>query len=94
MSENLKHYASSGFWSHYRKLPEKTRIQAKKQFEILKENPHHHSLRFQPKAGTNFWAARVTRGTYRAIAHYQGNGEYLWVWIGTHREYEKLLSGK
>lgn len=94
MPETLNHYASSGFWQYYRKLPEKIQDQAKKQFDILKENPHHPSLRFQPKSGSPYWAARVTRGTYRAMARYQGNGDYLWVWIGTHREYEKLLSGK
>ena len=79
MPENLTHYASSGFWQYYQKLPKHIQTQAKKQFAILKENPRHHSLRFQPKSGTNYWAARVTRGTYRAIARYQGNGEYLWV---------------
>lgn len=94
MQENLTHYATSAFWQCYRQLPEKIQAQADKQFELLKQNQHHPSLRFEPKKGNQYWSARVTRGSYRALARYQGNGNFLWGWIGTHREYEKLLSGK
>lgn len=90
MQESLTHYASSGFWTHFYNLPEKIQDQAKKQFKTLKENPHHPSLRFQPK-NTNYWGARVNLN-YRALARYQGDGEFLWVWIGTHAQYDRLLS--
>lgn len=68
------------------------RKQARKQYQLLKENPEHTSLRFQPKPGSEYWAARVNRN-YRALAEYHGDGDFLWVWIGTHTEYERLLKG-
>ena len=68
MPTDLTHYA----------LPEAIQQLAKKQYQLLKANPHHHSLRFQPKTGTPYWAARVSQD-YRALARYQGNGNYLWL---------------
>lgn len=85
----FNHYASGSFWYAYRQLPDDIQVQADKQFERLKQDPHYPSLRFQPKTSV-YWAARVSRG-YRALARYMGNGDFLWVWIGTHREYERLL---
>ncbi|UOG91680.1 MAG: hypothetical protein L3K52_16015 [Candidatus Thiothrix sulfatifontis] len=93
MPTDLTHYAPPGFWRHYNALPEAIQQLAKKQYQLLKANPHHHSLRFQPKHGTPYWAARVSQD-YRALARYQGNGNYLWLWIGTHSDYQRLLSGK
>ncbi len=89
MPEALSHYTTAGFWEAYARLPAEVQQQADSQFERMKADPHHPSLRFQPKIG-DYWAARVNQ-SYRALARYQGNGCFLWVWIGTHREYEHLL---
>jgi hypothetical protein len=45
-------------------------------------------LRFK-KVG-RFWSARVG-GSYRAVA-VEGVDGFIWFWIGTHTDYEKLLS--
>jgi hypothetical protein len=61
---------------------------ADKNFQLLKADPSHPSLRFK-KVG-KVWSVRV--GThYRAVAT-PIQGGYLWVWIGTHTEYDKLLA--
>ncbi|HEX4773382.1 MAG TPA: hypothetical protein VH351_21295 [Bryobacteraceae bacterium] len=51
------------------------------------KNPAHPSL--QLKEAGEFWSARVTKA-YRALAVREGN-LFTWVWIGSHREYERLL---
>ncbi|MDZ7718883.1 MAG: hypothetical protein U5K72_08715 [Balneolaceae bacterium] len=60
---------------------------AKQNFELLKANPRHPSLHFK-KVG-NFWSARVGIN-YRALAVEDGN-DFIWVWIGTHDEYERMI---
>ena len=38
------------------------------------------------------YSVRIGRTGYRAIAVDVPNG-FLWIWIGTHDEYERLLKG-
>jgi len=61
---------------------------ARRNIRLLIENPAHPSLRFK-KVG-QFWSARVGR-SHRALA-VQDNGDFVWVWIGSHDEYDRLLS--
>jgi len=83
----VKHFASPGFWSSYELLPEAVQKIADKNFEILKTNPRHPSIRLK-KAG-NFWSARVGI-QYRALAKERAEG-LVWVWIGHHSEYDQWL---
>jgi hypothetical protein len=84
----LKHKTSSGFRVCYERLPEEIRILAKKNFQLLKADLSHPSLQFK-KVG-KVWSARVG-SNYRAVAT-PIEGGFLWIWIGTHAEYDKLLS--
>jgi mRNA-degrading endonuclease RelE of RelBE toxin-antitoxin system len=81
------HKTTTRFWSCFDTLPLHIQDLARKNFETLKENPHHPSLHFK-KVG-KLWSARVG-SNYRAIAVQDGS-DFIWVWIGTHREYEKLI---
>ena len=60
---------------------------ARRNFRLLKDNPGHPSLRFK-KVGT-YWSARVGRG-HRALAIEDG-ADFIWVWIGAHDEYARLI---
>jgi hypothetical protein len=82
----LKHSASPKFWARYYALPTDVQDLADKSFQLLKSDPSHPSLHFK-KLG-EVWSARVGLH-YRAIAT-ETDGEFLWVWIGTHAEYDKL----
>lgn len=84
----MKHETTSSFWACYDKLPQETQKLADKNFSLLKINPTHPSLQFK-KVG-KVWSARVG-SNYRAIAT-PVDGGYLWVWLGTHTEYDKLLA--
>lgn len=83
----MKHRATPDFWYHYRQLPRNIQDLADRCYELLKQNPRHPSLHFK-KVG-QFWSVRVGLH-YRAVA-VEGEGEMAWFWIGSHREYDKLL---
>ena len=82
----MKHLASPEFWSSYHALPKDVRALADKNFALLKADRAHPSLHFK-KLG-KVWSARVG-AHYRALA-VETDGGFLWVWIGTHAEYDKL----
>lgn len=83
----MQHFATPRFWYLYRQLPEEVRQLADKNFDLLRDNPAHPSLRLK-KVGT-FWSARVGLN-YRALARDRPEG-LVWFWIGPHDEYERLL---
>lgn len=83
----MNHFATPRFWAHYRALPDEIRSLADKNFTLLKQNPHHPSLRLK-KVGV-FWSARIGLH-YRALAKERIEG-LVWFWIGPHDQYEQLL---
>jgi len=87
-SRPMRSRAVSSFWLGYHKLPAQTRRHAVKQYNLWLENPSHPSVNFK-KVG-KFWSARVT-GSYRAVGVMDGD-TIIWFFIGTHAEYDKLLS--
>ena len=81
------HHTSPDFWYCYRSLPEDIQKRADKAYELLRQNPRHPSLHFK-KVG-DLWSVRVTL-EYRALAVEAHDG-YVWFWIGTHEDYDKIL---
>jgi hypothetical protein len=60
---------------------------ARKNFKLLKQDCRHPSLQFKQLG--DCWSARVGLH-YRALAVEDGP-DFVWVWIGTHGEYDKLI---
>ncbi len=60
----MKHFASPKFWRLYRQLPAEVRALADKNFQLLKADPKHPSLRF--KKIDKLWSVRVG-AHYRAL---------------------------
>jgi hypothetical protein len=85
----VNHFATPEFWYHYRRLPPEIRDLADKQFQLLRSDPRHPSLHFK-KIGS-LWSARVGL-RLRALALDAADGIH-WFWIGTHTDYDQLLSG-
>jgi hypothetical protein len=71
-------------------LPEAIRHVADKNYVVLKQDPKHPSLHF--KEAGRFWSVRVGIH-YRAVAVEDGS-DLVWLWIGHHSEYERLLNRK
>jgi hypothetical protein len=84
----VNNYTSPRFWRHYHSLPPAIQKVADKNFQLFKDNPQHPSLRFERKK-PELWSVRVSDG-YRALAR-QLDDNWIWFWIGTHDEYERLL---
>lgn len=82
------HHTSYSFWKCYDTLPSDIQDKADKSFDLLKENPRHPSLHFK-KIG-KYWSARAS-DAYRALGAEIEDG-VVWFWIGTHPEYERLIS--
>jgi hypothetical protein len=83
----VRHATTARFWRLYEKLPVAVQQLADKSFELLKTNPRHPALRFK-KIG-QLWAVRVG-AHYRALATVEEDA-YVWFWIGSHDEYDRLL---
>lgn len=83
----MNHFTTPEFWTHYQQLPASIRQLADKNFELLKSNPDHPSLRLK-KAGL-LWSVRVGL-RYRALAKQRREG-LIWFWIGPHGTYDDLL---
>jgi len=82
----LKHYATPRFWALYDALPVDVRALADKNYELLKRNPQHPSLHF--KRLGKLWSVRVG-AHYRALGTEVDQG-ILWIWIGSHAEYDRI----
>ena len=61
---------------------------ARRNYALLKENPHHPSLHF--KKINAYRSVRIGLH-HRALGIEAPNG-ILWFWIGKHTDYDKLLS--
>jgi hypothetical protein len=81
------HRTSGRFWNLFANLPESVQTVARKNFQLLKDDPSHPSLHFK-KVG-KLWSVRAGI-THRALAVQEG-GDFIWVWIGPHDEYRRLI---
>lgn len=65
---------------------------ARKAYRLWQQNPGHPSLRFKAlQGGSGVWSARVSRDL-RALAVQAKDGAWVWFWIGTHADYDQVLS--
>jgi hypothetical protein len=74
----------------FARLPSHIQQQARDAYRLFRQNPHHPGLHFKKVLDdpTTF-SARVGIG-YRALAALDGN-TWVWFWIGSHADYDKLL---
>jgi len=79
------------FWNLFDVLPEGIQNQAVKAYEVWNSNPNHPGLHFKSIHSTEpLYSVRISRG-YRVLGLKEGN-TITWFWIGSHPEYEKLIS--
>ena len=81
------HRATSRFWRYLERLPEPVQRLARRNFETLTDDPRYPSLQFK-KVG-RFWSVRVELA-HRALAVEDGE-DFIWVWIGTHDDYDRMI---
>lgn len=93
MQSPLSHFTSPDFWSLYKRLPAHVQRTADKYFNLLKSDPKHPSLHLK-KIGAA-WSVRAGLH-YRAVGMDAPSEErgILWVWIGSHAEYDRFNKGR
>lgn len=80
---------TNDFWRKYRALPPEIRAAARDAFRKFLENPANPGLRLERlKCDGRAWSVRVTRN-YRAVARRYDNDDWLWLWIGSHEEFDR-----
>lgn len=84
----LRSLATPDFWKLYRDLPEPTQRLADRAFAFWSRDPRYPALRFKPFK-QNQWSARVG-DHYRAVGRFIDGNTFLWTWIGSHEDYNKL----
>ena len=81
----MKSVASTRFWDLYHALPADIQKLADKNFRLWLMNSRYPALQFKPIAN-ELWSARVG-AHYRAVGKFLDGGTFMWIWIGTHEEY-------
>ena len=72
-------------------LPAPVQHQAREAYRLFQANPGHPGLRFkQIHTPPPTYSARVGIG-YRAVG-VLGHGTVIWFWIGSHADYDQLLT--
>lgn len=85
----MKSFTTVEFWRSYARLPPPIKLEAKKAYRLWQTDSHHPSLHFKKIKQKNLWTVRITLD-YRALAIKKENS-YYWIWIGSHKEYDRLL---
>ena len=86
----MRSRATPRFWQLFSKLPEDIQRLALKNYALWRDNPSHPSLHFRPVRGQeDLFSVRIG-DHYRALGR-RDSGTIIWVWIGTHAEYNRLV---
>jgi hypothetical protein len=87
----VKSLATRRFWKLFQSLPPEIQELAVKNYRLWRADPNHPSLRFRRLKGS------TDRFTIRVGDHVRALGilsaeTITWVWIGSHADYDKLVS--
>jgi hypothetical protein len=75
----------------FKRLPQTVREQARKAYRLWRDNPTHPSLHFKRiHASEPLYSVRVSLG-WRVVGLLEDNA-MTWFWIGSHTEYDRLIS--
>ncbi|MDJ0534051.1 MAG: hypothetical protein QNJ70_16445 [Xenococcaceae cyanobacterium MO_207.B15] len=79
------------FRKNFSNLPKQIQQQTRQAYRLFKQNPQHPSLRFKKvHSELPVYSARITKN-YHAVGILEDN-TIIWFWVGTHGDYDKLLS--
>jgi hypothetical protein len=87
----VKSFATRRFWELFHQLPQNIQRLATKNYHLWVANPSHPSLRFRRLEGRGNLVTVRIGDHYRALGILEPN-MITWVWIGTHAEYDQMIS--
>ena len=88
----MKSTATPRFWALLNALPPEIQKLAEKNFHLWLKDPHHPSLQFKRLKGAGDRFSVRVGSHYRAIAWRPSPDTVQWLWIGSHADYDSLLS--
>lgn len=75
-----------------RALPDDIKRQAYTAYRLFKRDPYHPSLQFKRVSHRRpLYSVRIGI-SYRALGLREEDDLIVWIWIGSHADYDKLLS--
>ena len=84
-------HTTKTFWKLYEALPEQIQRAAKTAYRRFEQDSSHPGLQFKSVHETKpIYSARISRD-YRAVG-VKNDDEIVWFWIGSHGDYDKILS--
>jgi len=87
----MKSHSTKRFRQAFEQLPPQPQRQARQAYRLFQQNPYHPSLRFKQVHATKpIYSVRAGLG-YRALG-VRDNDDIIWFWIGSHADYDKLIS--
>jgi len=85
----MKSLGTPNFWKAYRGLPVEIKSATRTAYQKFLQNPAHPSLQLERlRSDPRFWSVRVTRD-YRAVAQRFEGDVWIWVWIGSHKDFDR-----
>ena len=88
----MKSHTTERFRRAFQNLPREVQDQARKAYSLFERDPYHPSLRFKQVHSTRpIYSARINVDC-RALGVRDGE-TILWFWIGSHADYDHLISG-
>ena len=83
--------ATKRFWACFESLPLEIQTKARRCYRLWSDDPHHPGLHFkQIHRHQPIYSARIGIG-WRALAVQEGD-TFIWFWIGSHAEYDRIIS--
>ena len=87
----MKSKTTREFRKAFSRLPRRIQAQARDALRQFLQDPQHPSLRFKRVHSTrSIYSVRITID-YRALGVKEGDF-IIWHWIGSHEDYDRLLS--
>jgi len=84
----MKSKVDPAFWRRFNALPSPVQRLARRSFLIWLDDPFYPSLRFK-QLKNDLWSVRIG-DHYRVTVYFLSPDTFVWIWIGTHEEYNKL----
>ncbi|MBD2439100.1 hypothetical protein [Nostoc sp. FACHB-110] len=87
----MKSRITTQFRQAFGDLPEQIQEQTREAYRLFKQNPNHPSLRFKKvHPELPIYSARISK-ICREVGQLEED-TIIWFWLGSHAEYDKLLS--
>lgn len=82
---------TKGYLKRLQRLPKHVQKRSLKALELLERDPRYPSLHFKEvSSSAGAWSMRASQD-YRMVG-YRVENHVTWFWIGSHNDYDQLLS--